>query len=92
MRRCKISWRHLPDLQKADRLDGWPSIFGPEYSAHQIRRITMDFRKELAALINKHSLENESNTPDFILADYLDKCLYAFDSATRDRTKWYKPE
>jgi len=26
-----------------------------------------EFQKELASLINKHSMENESNTPDFIL-------------------------
>lgn len=28
-----------------------------------------NFRKELQTLINKNSLENGSDTPDFILAD-----------------------
>lgn len=37
------------------------------------------FKKELAVLINQHSLENESNTPDFILADYLVKCLETYN-------------
>lgn len=31
----------------------------------------MDFEKELEMLINKHSKENESDTPDFVLAQYL---------------------
>lgn len=47
------------------------------------------FREELAALINRNSLENRSNTPDFILAEYLLGCLDAYDKATRERTHWY---
>jgi len=43
------------------------------------------FRKELETLINKHSMENGSNTPDFILAEYLTDCLHAFDKATNQR-------
>jgi hypothetical protein len=47
------------------------------------------FRKELENLINKQSMENGSDTPDMILANYLTDCLRAFDMATTDRTKWY---
>lgn len=47
------------------------------------------FEKELSGLINKHSLENESDTPDYILADYLNRCLFAFNCATRKRKEWY---
>ena len=47
------------------------------------------FRKELEILINKHSKENNSDTPDFILAEYLNDCLIAFDKATNARSKWY---
>lgn len=47
------------------------------------------FRQLLSTLINAHSLENESDTPDFILAEYLTDCLAAFDKATEGRTKWY---
>lgn len=47
------------------------------------------FRWELEGLINAHSQENGSDTPDFILAQYLIECLNAFDKATRRRTKWY---
>ena len=46
-----------------------------------------EFEKELEQLINKHSMENESDTPDLILAGYLMMCLDAFNLAVRTRTK-----
>jgi hypothetical protein len=49
----------------------------------------MNLHQDLAAVLNKHSAENESNTPDFILADYLFNCLAAFDRAMAEREKWY---
>jgi hypothetical protein len=49
-----------------------------------------EFQKELAALINKHSIENESDTPDFILAEYLNNCLDAFGTAMDARDSWHK--
>ncbi len=48
-----------------------------------------DFKKELKNLINSCSLENESNTPDFILAQYIENCLRAFTVATQQRETWY---
>lgn len=48
-----------------------------------------EFERDLDALINRHSLENESNTPDFILAQYLVGCLKVFAMAVNDREKWY---
>ena len=47
------------------------------------------FRKELSELINKNSMENTSNTPDFILAEYLSACLLAFDTAIQQRETWH---
>lgn len=47
------------------------------------------FRKELESLINKYSMENGSNTPDFVLADYLMGCLVVFDKAVIARGRWY---
>jgi hypothetical protein len=43
------------------------------------------FKQELETLINRHSLENESDTPDYILAQYTLACLDAFTKATRAR-------
>jgi len=57
-----------------------------------MKQITDEFRKDLAEVINRHSQENGSNTPDFILADYLCACLQAFNTASRDREKWYGKE
>ena len=52
--------------------------------------ITMtNFRQELESLINKNNMENGSNTPDFILADYLNNCLHNFDRATKARDEYY---
>lgn len=47
------------------------------------------FQAELEALINRHSVENESNTPDFILAKFMSSSLDAFNQATRDRDDWF---
>jgi len=47
------------------------------------------FRQDLKALINRHSVENGSDTPDSILADYLLGCLLVWDKAVRAREKWY---
>lgn len=49
----------------------------------------MSFRKELEELINRYSKENGSNTPDFILAEYLVNTLAVFDTAVRARENWY---
>ena len=48
-----------------------------------------DFERELSALINRHSLEGESDTPDFILAKYMAGCLKMFALATQERTRWH---
>jgi len=48
-----------------------------------------DFKKELRNLLNRYSQENNSDTPDFILARYIINCLYAFSKATRQREEWY---
>ena len=45
--------------------------------------------EELAELLNKHSRENASNTPDWILADYLVECLKTFECFTLVRERWY---
>lgn len=46
----------------------------------------LDFHKELEELINRYSMENGSNTPDLVLANYLHNCLVNFDNAVNYRT------
>lgn len=48
-----------------------------------------DFLGELSSLINKHSIENGSNTPDFILAEYMGRALANFETASKAREEWY---
>ena len=47
------------------------------------------FLDELTALLNKHSMENDSGTPDHVLAQYLKSCLGAFDKAVQGREAWH---
>lgn len=47
------------------------------------------FDQELESLLNRHSIENDSNTPDFILAQYLLACLDAYNTALINRARWY---
>jgi len=49
----------------------------------------MDLRATIEEAINLVSRENESNTPDWVLAQYLMDCLKAFEIATKARDKWY---
>ena len=47
------------------------------------------FKKGLEELINAYSMENGSDTPDFILAEYLLGCLRVFNETTFKRENWY---
>ena len=48
-----------------------------------------ELRKEIESAINRCCAENGSNTPDFILAEYLTSCLAAFNAAVEHREAWY---
>jgi hypothetical protein len=48
-----------------------------------------EFFTELTSLINRHSIENGSNTPDYILAEYLLMCLEAYEISVNGRDTWY---
>ena len=48
------------------------------------------FDRDLSDLINHHSLENQSDTPDFILSLFLKDCLEAFERATVKRHLWHE--
>lgn len=50
--------------------------------------IDLTFREALTGLINEFSLEKGSDTPDFILANYLISCLDTFDLICRQRETW----
>lgn len=51
--------------------------------------ITLDFQNRLKDLINEFNIEDGSNTPDFILAEYLVNCLRAYETIHKSNEDWY---
>lgn len=47
------------------------------------------FEEQLRQLINRESLENKSDTPDWVLAAYLVACLDAFNKGVNRRRAYY---
>ena len=50
----------------------------------------MNLEEEIRRTLNCHSAENASNTPDFILAQFVLGCLAAYNQAVQQRETWYK--
>lgn len=48
------------------------------------------FKAELAQLLNTYSMDVQSSTPDYILADYLTNCLENYNTACGH--KWQHTE
>jgi hypothetical protein len=53
------------------------------------RPVLTGFEQNLRRLINAQCVDNLSNTPDFILAEYLSGCLNAFNYAVQRREQWF---
>lgn len=51
-----------------------------------------NLKKELETLINRNSIEGKSDTPDFILANYLADCLKVYAKTVKARDNWYSFE
>ena len=49
----------------------------------------IDLEHALASALNRFSAENPSNTPDWILAQYLLGCLAAWNTGVQQRETWY---
>ncbi len=47
-----------------------------------------EFIKDLRDCINRHSKESDSNTPDCVLAKYLNNCLEAWNNACKEKDEW----
>ena len=48
-----------------------------------------DLEHALASGLNRYSAENPSNTPDWILAQFLLGCLAAWNQGVQQRETWY---
>lgn len=49
------------------------------------------FQEDLRAIINKHSLDNACNTPDFILAEMIAGQIEAYRKAVAANISWHDP-
>ena len=54
------------------------------------KKMEVEFVYELEKLLNRYSQENGSDTPDFILAQYLKGCLDNYNSCVNARDTYYE--
>lgn len=52
------------------------------------RKKSESFQEELRALLNRYSKENESGTPDYILAEFLQQQLTIWNNTIAARSIW----
>lgn len=92
-------WKDIPHVNDQD-VDDWPDetveladdgdapFPGNVNAPRQMASLEDDIRWA----INKHSREGGSDTPDFVLAEYLTNCLLAFESAIAHRGRFSQGE
>lgn len=49
------------------------------------------FQKELEELINKHSIENKCDMPDFLLAEMVCRFISVCGSSIKKNVAWHQP-
>ena len=83
-----IHFKNVGELGFCDLEDAIDSVFGIENDCDPPQSPSPSFQKDLEALLNRHSEENGSGTPDWILAEYLVSCLKTFDQNVAIRYNW----
>ena len=48
----------------------------------------LSFTEDLEQVINRHSAESPSGTPDYILAKFLTQVLKGYNDAVSERAEW----
>ena len=80
---------HHPQIHAHHRR-GLDRLVSRSGDAETTTNIYMDnLRKIIESAIEATNTESGSDTPDFILAEYLTDCLAAYDKAVLAREKWY---
>lgn len=67
-----------------------PSTLGAVYEEYVGNGQSPNLWDEIQAVLNRHSRENQSQTPDFILAQFLASALDAYEVAVNSRDSWYQ--
>jgi hypothetical protein len=71
-----------PDIDPDVDLDTWEPL------PKNVTQTPSGLERDIQDVLNRHSAENPSGTPDFILAAFLQNCLYAFNQAVVARAAW----
>lgn len=81
----------LSEQAQSGRVDGYANeAVQPCGQWQQLQPEPMDgFREELTHLINKHSIENYCDMPDFILAKLVCGLITTIDEASKDNLDWH---
>ena len=64
----------------------------PEYTKTPEDLRWEEFVREIAKVVNRYSIENNSDTPDYILAEYMAGCLTVFENTLRNRNERNAPK
>jgi hypothetical protein len=64
-------------LTEPPEIEPWRAASGPTFAG------------ELTSLLNRYTQETASDTPDWILAQYLLGCLAAWNQGIQHREQWY---
>ena len=100
----KAAFKALTGHNCAELFSGWhaqPTVAeracaeNREPTDHEYKRTlrqVLEVETDLRSLLNRHSAENGSDTPDFIVTEYLMASLAAFDAAVNARSQWYNPQ
>ena len=84
------------DIRKEETVSKEKCITPKEFHDRKIREcieqagIEKTLVNEISNLLNRYSRENDSNTPDWILANYMMMCLKAGEYLVNMREEWNK--
>ncbi|MBT9176616.1 MAG: hypothetical protein DDT20_00936 [Firmicutes bacterium] len=77
-------WRLVDAVDAFNALDK-----AKEAKTGMTKPISTDLSQDLAVALNRFNAEGASNTPDFILAQFLVSALAAWNTAVQQRETWY---
>jgi hypothetical protein len=78
----------VAEIERLQRKEAKPYVCYIEELSYK----PIGFKEELSNLINKHSLENNSDTSDYLLAQYLDNCLINYEETVTMRDNWHSKD
>lgn len=62
---------------------------GRDFERNQANTNNSNFKQELASLLNRYYYDTSCETPDYILADYVESCLLALCVTMTKNINWH---